>query len=86
MAENNKHLTCAEFQEQLPELVGGGADLSTHPHLMGCENCRALLADLQTIADAAKQLLPIEPPDEDLWNRIELAIKSEEGSVGTEES
>ena len=42
---------------------------------------RALLADLQTIADAAKQLLPIEQPKEDLWDRIELAIKRDEDTV-----
>ena len=38
------------------------------------------LTDLQTIADAAKQLFPIEQPKEDLWDRIELAIKRERGS------
>ena len=48
---------------------------------MDCDTCRALLADLQTIADAARQLLPIEPPQEDLWERIEMAIKKEDGSI-----
>ena len=36
-----------------------------HPHIQRCELCRALLADLETIAEAARRLFPIEePPDE----------------------
>jgi hypothetical protein len=81
MTQDRKHLSCQEFQAQMADLIGSGEDVSTHPHLQTCANCRALLADLQTIADAAKQLLPIEQPKEDLWDRIELAIKKEEGSV-----
>jgi hypothetical protein len=81
MTQDRKHLSCQEFQAQMADLIGSGEDVSTHPHLQTCANCRALLADLQTIADAAKQLLPIEQPKEDLWDRIELAIKKEEDSV-----
>jgi len=81
MTQDRKHLSCQEFQAQMADLIGSGEDVSTHPHLQTCANCRALLADLQTIADAVKQLLPIEQPKEDLWDRIELAIKKEEGSV-----
>ncbi len=81
MTEDRNNLSCQEFQEQLADLIGTGEDVGNHPHLQGCQNCRALLADLQTIADAARQLLPIEQPKEDLWERIELAIKKEEGFV-----
>ncbi|MGA2752506.1 MAG: hypothetical protein ABSE53_01975 [Terracidiphilus sp.] len=70
-------MTCAEFQAQLPELVGSGEDAAAHPHLMDCDRCRALLADLETIAEAARQLFPsVEPPDE-VWAHIESAIKRE---------
>jgi hypothetical protein len=69
---------CQQFQEQLPELIGSGASLDDHPHLKNCARCRALLSDLQAIADAARQLLPIEQPKDDLWDRIESAIKAEE--------
>ena len=66
---------CIDFQGHLPELIGTGADLSNNPHISSCLLCHALLADLQTIADAARQLMPaIEPPDE-VWEHIELAIK-----------
>jgi hypothetical protein len=77
-------MTCQEFQEQMADLIGSGQDLAHHPHLAGCPNCRALLADLQTIAEAARQLIPVEPPDDDLWGRIELAIRKEEGALGPE--
>ncbi len=81
MTGDRENMSCQEFQEQLADLIGSGEDASAHPHLQTCETCRALLAELQTIADAARQLLPIEQPAEDLWDRIELAIKKEEGAA-----
>jgi hypothetical protein len=74
-------MSCAEFQAQLPELIGSGVNASTHPHILSCDLCRALLADLETIAEAARQLLPIVDPPEDLWSHIESAIKSEGGGT-----
>lgn len=84
MSGDRENMTCQEFQEQLAEMIGAGVDVSNHPHLRSCENCKALLKDLQTIADAAKQLLPIEQPKEELWERIEMAIKHDDGAVGKE--
>jgi hypothetical protein len=74
-------MNCAEFQAQLPELIGSGVDASAHPHIRSCELCRALLADLETIAEAARQLLPVVDPPEDLWSQIESAIKNEDGDT-----
>jgi hypothetical protein len=75
-------ISCEEFQGQLAELIGTGEDISLHPHIKSCELCRALLAELETIAEAARQLFPtVEPPDE-LWKQIETAIKEEETSSG----
>jgi hypothetical protein len=69
--------SCAEFQAQLPNLIGAGEDVAHYPHAENCELCRALLADLETIAAAARQLFPtVEPPDE-VWEHIESAIKKE---------
>ncbi|MGA2650239.1 MAG: hypothetical protein ABSF28_06940 [Terracidiphilus sp.] len=81
MTDNRNTMSCADFQAQLPELIGSGADASTHPHLQNCELCRALLADLETIAEAARQLFPIVEPPEDLWEHIESALKDESGGV-----
>lgn len=80
MTEDLNKLSCEEFQAKLPDLIGSGVDVSNHPHIKSCELCRALLSDLQTIADAARQLFPmdVEPPA-DLWEHIESAIKSEDG-------
>ncbi|HEX8812630.1 MAG TPA: hypothetical protein VF742_11630 [Terracidiphilus sp.] len=73
-----EEMSCEEFQSMLPELIGSGIDVSQHPHLIGCELCRELLSDLEAIAEAARQLLPIEedPPDR-LWEQIESAIREE---------
>jgi hypothetical protein len=81
MSGDRKDLSCQEFQARLADLVGAGGNVSLHPHVQNCETCRALLADLETIAEAARQLMPIEQPKEDLWDRIEMAIKKEEGAT-----
>lgn len=82
MTGDRSKLACSEFQAQLPDLIGTGEDISNHPHVQSCEFCRALLADLQTIAEAARQLFPgVEPPDE-VWENIESAIKRDEGNGG----
>jgi predicted anti-sigma-YlaC factor YlaD len=79
MTGDPNNLSCQEFQAQLADLIGSGEDAASHAHLQSCANCRALLADLETIAEAARKLLPIQQPKEDLWERIEIAIKKEEG-------
>lgn len=84
MSGEAKDLSCQEFQARLADLIGSGENASLHPHLQNCEICTALLADLETIAEAARQLMPIEQPKEDLWDRIEMAIKKEEGAAQQE--
>ncbi len=81
MTNDPAKMSCADFQAQLPELIGTGVDASAHPHILSCELCRALLADLETIAEAARQLLPVVDPPEDLWAHIESAIKGEDGDT-----
>ncbi|MGB6687993.1 MAG: hypothetical protein WBE76_09140 [Terracidiphilus sp.] len=75
-------LSCEEFHAMLPELIGTGEDISTDPHIQSCELCRRLLAELETIAEAARQLFPAEeePPDK-IWSQIESALKEEENST-----
>ncbi len=70
--------TCEEFQDQLPELLSaGGATFSDHPHLQGCANCSALVRDLQSIAEAARQLLPAHDPSPALWDQIQSSLQRE---------
>lgn len=73
-------ISCAEFQSHLPELIASGEDVSHHPHIQECELCRALLADLETIAQAARDLFPTVEPPAEVWDKIESALKGESGS------
>lgn len=76
-AEDASDMTCSEFQARMPELIGSGEDIASHPHLQSCERCAALLADLESIAEAARQLFPVADPPDTLWEHIETAIKSQ---------
>jgi hypothetical protein len=67
---------CAEFQASMPDRIGAGEDLQTDPHMLTCERCRSLVRDLEYIAEAARQLMPIEEePRDALWANIQLAIE-----------
>ena len=72
---NHKEMSCEEFHALMPDLISSGDDIHLHPHIQTCELCRALLADLETIRDAARELFPsVEPPDE-LWSQIDAKIR-----------
>ena len=64
---------CERYLNAINELVDGTlgplrrAELDLH--LEGCESCRALLADLQTIARSAEALPPHNQPDR-VWMQI----------------
>lgn len=73
------NMTCAEFQERLPELFETHAALNAEEHLKSCENCAALVRDLEYIAQQAKLLLPIHDPSPTVWDNIRTAIRSEPG-------
>lgn len=79
MTKNPGNMSCEEFQAHLPELVASGENLSSHPHMQQCDLCRALLADLETIAEAARQLFPTVEPSAEVWEKIESALKGEDG-------
>ncbi len=84
MTIDPKSMSCEQFQAQLSDLVGSGADVERHPHIRECDICRQLYQELQTIADAARQLFPDQQPEDNLWERIESAIKEEDGIAGVE--
>lgn len=60
MVVNQSHegVTCAQFQNELADLIARDVDLYSHPHLQRCENCRRVIVDLEIIAEAARRLLP----------------------------
>jgi hypothetical protein len=74
MIESAMSMSCADFHAQLPDLIGSGENITDHRHVQNCALCRALLADLEAIAQAARQLFPVEEPPEALWQYIESAI------------
>jgi hypothetical protein len=70
---------CAQFQSQMPDRIGAGEDLQNHPHMLTCDRCRALVRDLEYIAQAARQLMPVEAePGEDVWKKIQKALERDE--------
>ena len=71
---------CSEFQEQLPDFFDSGADLIEHPHLTTCENCSALVRDLNYIAAQAKLLMPIHDPSPAVWENISHALAKGPGT------
>jgi len=81
MMHDRDNMTCEEFQAQMPELIGSGENASLHPHVLNCALCRALLNDLETIAEAARQLFPVEDPPDTLWEKLESAIKQEDNQT-----
>jgi len=76
MNDQTTKMTCEEFQAQMPDLIASGENASAHPHVRECDLCRALLQDLETIAEAARQLFPVEDPPDRVWEQIESAIKN----------
>lgn len=67
-------MDCLEFQQQLPELYGSRTSLADHPHVVDCENCAALVRDLEYIAEQAKFLLPIHDPSPRVWEKISASL------------
>jgi hypothetical protein len=81
--QDGKSMNCAEFQEKLPELFESGANVSQEAHVQGCENCSALVRDLEYIASQAKLLLPIHDPSPAVWDNIQSAIRGGSDSKAT---
>lgn len=78
-------MNCADFQERLPELFETHADLGAEEHLKNCENCTALVRDLEYIAQQAKLLLPIHDPSPTVWDNIRTAIRNEPGPKNSDQ-
>jgi len=55
-AAEDRSRACEEFQQRLSVLVQSGEALYGDPHLENCTYCRGLVVDLETIAEAARDL------------------------------
>lgn len=73
-------MTCEQFAEVVADLVDGrldpAAERAADRHAEGCEACRALVADLRTIAAAAFTLDRVEPSTR-VWERIQDRLEHE---------
>ena len=54
MNQGENQMSCKEFQSQLPDLIGAGRDVRSHPHVKACALCRELIRDLYRIAENAR--------------------------------
>ena len=74
---------CADFQASMADRIMVGEDLQLHLHMLTCERCRSLVGELETIAEVARQLLPLEvEPRDDLWSLIESKLALEGSGPG----
>ncbi len=76
-------MTAAEFEQYLPELFASGESgrLSEDPRLSrflaANPDCAALVHDLETIAETAKNLLipDQDEPSDEVWDNIAKKLK-----------
>lgn len=70
-------MTCAEFQQVLPEMLEGEHNTEHEAHLASCSACSNLISDLNAISEAARQLRASEDPSPRVWNSLEIALRQE---------
>jgi hypothetical protein len=70
-------MTCAEFQEILPELMEDTRRADLEAHTASCSACAELVSDLETIISESKTLRAAEEPSPRVWNSIEIALRQE---------
>jgi hypothetical protein len=70
-------MTCAEFQEILPEVLEGSGSVEQEAHLKSCSICSGLVADLELISREARELQELNEPSPRVWNSIEIALRRE---------
>jgi len=70
-------MTCAEFQEVLPELMEDTRRADLEAHTASCSACAELVSDLETIISESRTLRAAEDPSPRVWNSIEIALRQE---------
>jgi hypothetical protein len=72
-----REMTCEEFTARMPQLIASGRDVFAHPHVKKCRTHRALLEELDAIAQVAQQLFPDVDPSDRVWEKIKDEIAPE---------
>jgi len=70
-------MTCAEFQQVLPEMLEGDRNTEHAAHLASCSACSDLISDLKAISEAARQLRALDEPSPRVWNSLEIELRRE---------
>ena len=70
-------MTCAEFENALPDFLDGGGGAEVRSHAASCDTCSELVSSLQAIMTGAKTLQGAEEPSPRVWNSIEIALRRE---------
>ena len=72
---------CSQFDVELAAFLEGEARPFIVTHAQDCAPCGALLADLQSIREAAREL-PLEEPSRVVWANVRARLEAE-GAFGT---
>lgn len=63
---------CEAFQSKIPHLIGG--NIYEEEHMQSCLRCKALVEELEYIAEAARLYLSAEEPPDTIWKNIEVQL------------
>jgi len=67
---------CSRFDSELEAFLEGEAHPFITAHAQDCASCGALLADLQAIREAAREL-PLETPSRVVWTSLQAKLQAE---------
>jgi hypothetical protein len=70
-------MTCAEFEQVLPDFLEGTGNRDLEAHLNSCPKCWELVSDLRAITEECKLLRASEDPSPRLWDSIETTLRRE---------
>ncbi|MGH9509735.1 MAG: hypothetical protein ACRD2M_07355 [Terriglobales bacterium] len=69
-------MNCAEFQNELSEVLEGQSTAAHEAHLASCTACRLLLEDVNEIVVQARDL-PLADPGPQVWTRLRQSLVQE---------
>jgi hypothetical protein len=67
-------MTCAEFEQYLPEIVDGTRTAEQDAHLHSCNACAGVISDLNLIQQQARTLQGSEEPSAVVWQSIAATV------------